>query len=320
MKCFLAANSAEGFVSEFGSCYDPTKDWRAYIIKGGPGTGKSSFMRKVLKRTKISDNTAVEVYCASDPDSLDAVILPSSKTVIMDGTAPHIVEPKMPGIGDSILNFGNFWDETRLKKFADRIISSTRENKALHGMAGHYIRAAGEIISACFEQSEKIADRRRAEKRYKEIADSYIPKKGGSGYSHSAFICGVTPKGIISFEEELSAENRIEIGDGFGAESEQITKGLAATATERGYETVVFRNPILPSTLTDGVFIPELSLFVYKKHKLADDSIVTELLNHASEYIKKAKEIHDELEGYYISAMDFEALNKYTDRFLSDRF
>ena len=39
-----------------------------------------------------------------------------------------------------------------------------------------------------------------------------------------------------------------------------------------------------------------------------------------SDNIKKAKEIHDELEGYYISAMDFEALNKYTDRFLSDRF
>ena len=34
----------------------------------------------------------------------------------------------------------------------------------------------------------------------------------------------------------------------------------------------------------------------------------------ASEHLKKAKELHDKLESYYIEAMDFDALNDYTSK------
>ena len=320
MKCFLAASSAEGFVSEFGNCYDPTLGWRAYIIKGGPGTGKSSFMRKVLKLKSPNEPETVEVYCASDPDSLDAVILPKTKTVIMDGTAPHIVEPKMPGIGDSILDFGMFWSEERLNAHGKEIIAATKENKALHGRAARYIKAAGEVVAARLNLTEKTFDRQTANDRREEIIKKFIPEKDGSGVRHNAFLCGVTPRGIISFEKDITAENRIEIGDSFGEESEQIVRGIKDAAIKKGYETVVFKNCILPSLLTDGIFLPELSLFVYKKHKIAEDPLTEELLIRASENIKKAKDIHDELEGYYISAMNFESLNKFTDRFIRERF
>ena len=46
IKYFLAANSCEGFYSVFDKAYLPDGEWRAYIIKGGPGTGKSSFMKR----------------------------------------------------------------------------------------------------------------------------------------------------------------------------------------------------------------------------------------------------------------------------------
>ena len=42
---FLAANSGQGFYSKFGECYDAHNGWKAYVIKGGPGTGKSSLMK-----------------------------------------------------------------------------------------------------------------------------------------------------------------------------------------------------------------------------------------------------------------------------------
>ena len=320
MKCFLAANSAEGFISEFGNCYDPTKGWRAYIIKGGPGTGKSSFMRKVLNQEKVLDEDRVEVYCASDPDSLDGVIFPKRKTVIIDGTSPHTVEPRLPGIGDSILDFGAFWNEARLTENRDKILSLTKENKALHGGATRYIKAAGEVLAEHIARSERNLNHNKASRRREDIVGSFIPEKEGFGRVKNAFLSGITPKGILSFEEEISVENRIEIGDVFGAESEQILRGLRDRAVERGYKTVVFKNCILPSFLTDGIYIPELSLLVYKKHKIAEDALIDELIFRGAENIKAAKEIHDELEGYYISAMDFEALNKYTDDFIDERF
>ena len=46
IRVFLGANSSAGFLSRFSSLYQPDGDWFAYIIKGGPGTGKSSFMKK----------------------------------------------------------------------------------------------------------------------------------------------------------------------------------------------------------------------------------------------------------------------------------
>lgn len=37
------------------------------------------------------------IHCPSDPDSLDGIIIPSSKTGVVDGSALHAVEPKVPG-------------------------------------------------------------------------------------------------------------------------------------------------------------------------------------------------------------------------------
>ena len=42
---FAAANASDGFYSRFPALFDPAcgKWQKIYIIKGGPGTGKSSF-------------------------------------------------------------------------------------------------------------------------------------------------------------------------------------------------------------------------------------------------------------------------------------
>ena len=85
IKYFLAANSAEGFVSHFGDCYNPYDGWRAYIIKGGPGTGKSSFMKCVVVKA-VDKGYSVELCpCSSDPDSLDGVIIKDIKLLSEGG-------------------------------------------------------------------------------------------------------------------------------------------------------------------------------------------------------------------------------------------
>jgi hypothetical protein len=89
---FLGANTPQGFVSRFDQLSGPEDGWRLFVIKGGPGTGKSSLMKKVAQ---AFDNQALEfIHCSSDADSLDAVILPESRLSIADGTAPHAVMPK----------------------------------------------------------------------------------------------------------------------------------------------------------------------------------------------------------------------------------
>lgn len=86
---FLGANSPQGFVSRFDQldCGDP--QWHTFIIKGGPGCGKSSFMRRIAELFAPHCPSMQLIACSSDPDSLDAVILPEWKVSIADGTAPH---------------------------------------------------------------------------------------------------------------------------------------------------------------------------------------------------------------------------------------
>ena len=119
-KIFLAANSPSGFVSFFDELYNPYRNCRAYIIKGGPGTGKSSFMKYIAVKAADRGYEAVLCPCSSDPDSLDGLIIKDLKTVIIDGTAPHTVEPVYPGACEEIINLGVFWNGDALYKNAEK--------------------------------------------------------------------------------------------------------------------------------------------------------------------------------------------------------
>jgi len=86
---FLGANTPQGFVSRFDQLADASDGWRAFILKGGPGTGKSTLMRRVISKVEERCSLVEMIHCSSDVDSLDGVIVPAIKTSIADGTAPH---------------------------------------------------------------------------------------------------------------------------------------------------------------------------------------------------------------------------------------
>ena len=68
---FAASNSARGFKSYYDQVFDRKKLERVYIIKGGPGTGKSSFMKRVALWAQKKGMDVEYYYCSSDTNSLD---------------------------------------------------------------------------------------------------------------------------------------------------------------------------------------------------------------------------------------------------------
>ena len=89
VQFYLGANAPSGFYSLYDQLIDPDQAQDVMILKGGPGCGKSSLMRKVGAAME-EQGLAVEcIQCSGDPDSLDAVIIPTLATAIVDGTAPH---------------------------------------------------------------------------------------------------------------------------------------------------------------------------------------------------------------------------------------
>ena len=110
---FAAVNSGYGFLSFYGEIFGNDRIKRRYIIKGGPGTGKSSFMKKVAEAAEGRGRTVEYYRCSSDPDSLDGIII-DGEVALLDGTAPHVYEPVIAGAADEIINLGEFWDSDSL--------------------------------------------------------------------------------------------------------------------------------------------------------------------------------------------------------------
>jgi len=89
-KVFPGGNTSEGFYSFYDHIISPEAT-RIFIIKGGPGVGKSTFMRKIGEEM-LSMGYNVEFHCcSSDNNSLDGVVIPEINVALIDGTAPHRV-------------------------------------------------------------------------------------------------------------------------------------------------------------------------------------------------------------------------------------
>ena len=87
---FLGANSGQGFQNLFPSFCKPEDHYDLIVLKGGPGVGKSTMMRRIGKAMEERGEDVEYLYCSGDPNSLDGVHIPRVRTAIVDGTAPHV--------------------------------------------------------------------------------------------------------------------------------------------------------------------------------------------------------------------------------------
>ncbi len=144
-ELFAASNSARGFKSYYDKIFDREHLLHLYIIKGGPGTGKSSFMRRIGEYFE-SRGIAVEYYkCSFDPDSIDG-ILTDTGIAFIDGTAPHPAECDISGARDELIDLGVFWNAQALSKKYAEIARISAEKRKAYDVAYGYLAACGEIL------------------------------------------------------------------------------------------------------------------------------------------------------------------------------
>lgn len=130
-RYFLGGNTARGFVSFYdGFCRGP-EDF-LWVIKGGPGCGKSSFMKTIGHAAEEAGLDTEYVLCSGDPDSVDGVYIPAWHTGYADGTAPHVIEAVTPGAAGLYLDLGQFYDRIALQKERRAIEDLQRRYQSLY--------------------------------------------------------------------------------------------------------------------------------------------------------------------------------------------
>ena len=113
-RIFFGSNTPDGFVGWFDGIVDNYGLRKLYILKGGSGVGKATFIggfaNAFIEKARAENACLTVEYlmCSADPTSLDGVILHEFGIAMIDGTHPHIVDPKYPGIIDEIVDLGQF--------------------------------------------------------------------------------------------------------------------------------------------------------------------------------------------------------------------
>ncbi|MGN0674171.1 MAG: ATPase, partial [Oscillospiraceae bacterium] len=192
LTCFLGGSSPNGFRTHFGEMISDT-DYRTYIIKGGPGTGKSSLMKRLAEA--FPDEEKEIYFCSSDPDSLDAVIFRERKVIFVDGTAPHTFDPDYPGAVQQILDLGACWDASSLRKSKEEIISATAEYLQHHARCRRFITALAAVTSDTCNIGRLALNEQKLEGFIDRLAKKVLPKKKDSAEGKTVFrqLSALTP-------------------------------------------------------------------------------------------------------------------------------
>lgn len=139
---FLGANGPMGFVSLYREFCSPDSGNFLWVIKGGPGCGKSTFMKKIGKAAEDAGLDVEYVLCSSDPDSLDGVLIPQWHVGYADGTAPHVLDVSFPAAAGAYLDLGQFYDIEAIRPELPRLRALTEKNQALYREAYRALREA----------------------------------------------------------------------------------------------------------------------------------------------------------------------------------
>src|SRR5690606_31689042 len=86
---------ADGVVNEVPYILNQVKN--VYHIKGRAGTGKSTFMRRVVAACEAYGFDLELYHCSFDPGSLDMLLVRELDFCIFDSTEPHEFFPTREG-------------------------------------------------------------------------------------------------------------------------------------------------------------------------------------------------------------------------------
>ena len=195
LKFFLGTNSPIGFVSRFDQITNARTLDKVYVLKGGPGSGKSTLMKKVAEAAMPYTEELEYIHCASDVDSLDAVIVPGLGSAIADGTPPHPIEPKYPGVFEQIIASGDCWDVKKLSTERDRVIELSDNISGLHKQAGRYLAAASALVGDNARTAAQCTDMEKVRMTAERIASRTFKNQHRKGTERVRFLSTVTNKG-----------------------------------------------------------------------------------------------------------------------------
>lgn len=345
---YPGGNTCYGFYSFYDHIV-PFDAARKIILKGGPGTGKSTFMKAIAADFGRSGYDLEYHWCSSDNDSLDGVVIGDADVCLLDGTAPHVVDPRYPGAVDHIINLGDFWDAEAIIPNKQKIIDLSQQIGLQFERAYNRLQEANCAWREWASWIEGAIIPAAVKRNILALTDDFIHSAPQSDHPLRHLFAGaLTPGGVVTKVETLidSTWSVFAIKGSPASGAKDLLKHIEKIIAMHSIYAEIFHSPFDPANL-DMILVPANKTAIidisgnivdyennlgsrnYKRlldfDQLLDPARISPCaeviaaasgrlqasLEGALKFIQAAKHLHDELEEYYVPAMDFSSMEDY---------
>ena len=344
-KFFAAANTEDGFFSLFDEIFPPEKLKRIYILKGGPGTGKSTLMRSVGFAAEANGYDVEYYYCSSDTGSLDGVVIPALGVAVMDGTAPHMTDPCYPGAVERIVNLGEAFDLEGLESERERLIAQISAKRDAYRTAYRYLSAAGRVEREITELALPAFLTEKADAAVERLVLSL--KRARQGRVTHRYISAIGTKGLVTLDTlRERAAKTYAVTDKYGLGYAFLAR-LRAALEKEGTAMTVCATPLI-RTRIEAIFVEgENALFFVTDEETAascdkvinisrfvsreilsahrgrlrfSEKCAASLMDGALDALAEAGTLHAKTEEIYGTHIDFSRVDAMKNLILSEIF
>ena len=322
---FGSANGYNGFISLFDEKFNSNETDKIFVLKGGPGTGKSTLIKKLIKKIENSASSIETYFCSSDINSLDGAIfeMNDKKVAIIDGTAPHERDAIYVGVVDEIINLGESLNTKSLSFYKNKILHLHEQKSDAYKNAYRYLKLAGKCDEEIYKLLEQNFDKGSAIKYISDLLNS-IPKCEDAKHQR-AIVSSFSKDGYVTLvPEEFERLKKVNFS-GNSRTVEMLIRYINGKIKDK--KTCCYLSPLDKEHL-EFLKINDEVLFSHNENAAdinADHFINSydmieekvkvvkrthdELLTESIRWFGIASSVHFELEELYKSCMNFERNN-----------
>ena len=282
------------------------------------------------------------------------MLFPQTGLAIADGTAPHEITPRYPGLREELFDLGAFWDQNKLVSHAQEIQKLSDRKALLYRDTYRYLSAAWEQQMLIWENVRRRVREEKLQEAALRLADLLCDGQCGGldGKRRLVMTDAIGMSGRVHLETfENASRCRIGIRDRWEA-APLLIHLIEEELLRRGAEVWVSGNLLDPSRKT-GLFLPKTRSCVsilpsrtprHGDRYSYDQTIRTDrflnlaelrgtslalqyaarcremLMEGAEQTLRQIRETHFRLEEIYGEAMDFEAKEEAGENLLRRLF
>jgi hypothetical protein len=302
---------------------------RAYVLLGGPGTGKSTLIKFIGMELLDSGYDIDFLRSARDPDSISGLIIPRMGLAMLDAMEVSPLRWRAPGVVEKFIDFRMFCDEHKLEKQRSQILKIENQIQELQmtveeelatelgsliGNRAHKPHMKKEDISWILGNSSHLKVRKEqtgpwplAENALKMLQKSVI---------NPYFLHGLTAEGWLNLAPHFLKDfDQIRLE---GDETLDALDWVLREAQQLGQLIEIVLHPLNPDEVI-GIVFPERHLAIWQGNpeNLGDQGLERPFSQKIIETLASWQTQRSQLKALYMDAVNFDSLDTYRETLLN---